>query len=165
MDNTTYDLDANVFIQAARRYYAFDLAPKFWDSLLKHAENERICSIDKVKGELKRGKDDLAIWATGDFSFAFVSTDQLDVIKTYSSIMTWVENQSQFTDAAKADFAKGADGWLVAHAKVRGCVVVTEEVYDPAIKRKVRIPNVCREFKVRSINTFDMLRELGIQFV
>ena len=25
-----YVLDANVFIEAARRYYAFDLVPRFW---------------------------------------------------------------------------------------------------------------------------------------
>jgi hypothetical protein len=29
MDGATYVLDANVFIEAARRYYAFDLAPPF----------------------------------------------------------------------------------------------------------------------------------------
>jgi hypothetical protein len=29
MDGTKYVLDANVFIEAARRYYAFDIAPPF----------------------------------------------------------------------------------------------------------------------------------------
>jgi hypothetical protein len=27
-------LDANVFIQAARGYYAFEIAPKFWEELM-----------------------------------------------------------------------------------------------------------------------------------
>lgn len=43
-----YVLDANVFIEAARRYYAFDLAPRFWESLEHHAANGRVRSIDRV---------------------------------------------------------------------------------------------------------------------
>jgi len=35
MDRSVYVLDANVFIEAARRYYAFDIAPKFWDTLIQ----------------------------------------------------------------------------------------------------------------------------------
>jgi hypothetical protein len=31
MKRSVYVLDANVFIEAARRYYAFDLATRFWD--------------------------------------------------------------------------------------------------------------------------------------
>ena len=51
MDGATYVLDANVFIEAARRYYAFDLAPVFWESILQHAAHGRIYSIDRVKKE------------------------------------------------------------------------------------------------------------------
>ena len=29
-DERRHLLDANVFIEAAKRYYAFDLAPSFW---------------------------------------------------------------------------------------------------------------------------------------
>jgi hypothetical protein len=42
-------LDAAVFIEAHRRYYAFDLAPKFWGSLVQHAEHGQVESIDHVK--------------------------------------------------------------------------------------------------------------------
>jgi hypothetical protein len=28
-------------------------------------------------------------------------------------VISWVQAQVQFSDAAKADFAAGADGWLV----------------------------------------------------
>ena len=49
MGGATYVLDANVFIEAARRYYAFDLAPKFWESLVLHAADGRIQSIDRIK--------------------------------------------------------------------------------------------------------------------
>lgn len=163
-DGPTYVLDANVFIQAARRYYAFDLAPRFWDSLVQHAADGRIRSIDRVLWELDRGKDELAAWVKSNLNNAFASTDEADIVQVFSEIMAWVQAQSQFFDAAKADFASGADGWLVAYAKVKGRTVVTQEVLNPDIKRKVPIPNVCQAFGVPSIDTFEMLRRLGVRF-
>jgi hypothetical protein len=157
-------LDANVFIQAARRYYAFDLAPRFWDSLVQHAANGQLRSIDRVKQELERGKDDLAEWVESNFNNAFASTDEDDAIEAFGQIMAWVQAQGQFFDAAKADFASGADGWLVAYAKIKGCIVVTQEVLNPDIKRKVPIPNVCQQFNVPFVDTFEMLRRLGVRF-
>lgn len=164
MDGATYVLDANVFIEAARRYYAFDLAPPFWESLVHHAADGRIQSIDRIKVELERGNDELMAWARGDFSDAFASTDEEGVISFYTQVMGWVYAQDQFSDAAKADFAAGADGWLVAYAMSKGHIIVTHEVLDPSIKRKVPIPNVCEAFGVSYVDTFAMLRELGVRF-
>jgi predicted nucleic acid-binding protein len=164
MDGAAYVLDANVFIEAARRYYAFDLAPPFWESLIYHAASGQIRSIDRVKDELERGNDELAEWATSQFSDAFASTDEEDVTSCYTRVMGWVYAQDQFSDAAKADFADGADGWLVAYAISHGIIIVTHEVLDPGIKRKVPIPNVCDAFGVAYVDTFTMLRELGVRF-
>jgi hypothetical protein len=163
--DSVYLLDANVFIEAARRYYAFDLAPKFWESLGHHATNGRIRSIIHVKKELERGKDELARWVKRHFSHAFATTDETDVIQSYGEIMTWVQAQGQFLGAAKSDFANGADGWLVAYARVKGCVVVTHEAPAADARRKVPIPNVCRAFDVHFVDTFEMLRTLGVRFV
>ncbi len=164
MDGATYTLDTNVFIEAARRYYAFDLAPPFWESLVLHAANGRVHSIDRVKEELERGKDELATWAKDHFSDAFTSTDEGDIIVSYSEVMGWVQAQDQFSDAAKADFADGADGWLVAYAMSKSRILVTHEVLDPGIRRKVPIPNVCDAFGLSYVDTFAMLRELGVRF-
>lgn len=164
MGGATYVLDANVFIEAVRRYYAFDLAPVFWESLVHHAANGRIQSIDRIEKELERGKDELAEWATSQFSDAFASTDEQDIIDSYTEVLNWVIAQDQFLEAAKADFADSADGWLLAYARSKGYVVVTHEVANPNIKIKVPIPNVCHAFGVRYIDTFAMLRELGVRF-
>jgi len=164
MAEPTYVLDANVFIEAARRYYAFDLAPGFWESLIHNAAQGRIGSIDRVQQELKRGRDELAEWVDGAFTHAFALTDEEEVIESYRAVMTWVQRQSQFSDAAMAGFASGADGWVVAYAKTKGCVVVTHELPAPDAKRKVPIPNVCQAFNVPFVDTFEMLRSLGVRF-
>jgi predicted nucleic acid-binding protein len=164
MDGATYVLDTNVFIEAARRYYAFDIAPPFWESLVQHAANGRIYSIDRVKQELERGKDELTTWATSQFNDAFASTDEEDVIESYSEVISWVQAQDQFLDAAKANFAAVADGWLVAYAKAKGYIVVTHELPAIDARSKVPIPNVCEALGVSYVDTFAMLRELGVRF-
>jgi hypothetical protein len=157
----TYVLDANVFIEAAKRYYAFDIVPSFWQMLVAHAESEQLLSIDRVKDELLRA--DLAMWAKGTFHEFFASTSDQDVIAAYREVMSWSQDQTQFTEAAKAQFAGVADGWLISYALAKGCVVVTHEQFDPNIKRKVKIPNACRAFDIACVDTFQMMRALGIR--
>ena len=121
-------------------------------------------SIDCVQQELGRGKDELASWANGGFASAFMPTDAPDVVNGYRELMEWVQSQDQFSDAAKADFASDADGWLVAYARANGCLVVTQEVLNREVKRKVPIPNLCEAFDVGWVDTFAMLRNLRVRF-
>lgn len=157
-----YLLDANVAMQAARHYYAFDIAPLFWEALISQAANGRVRSIDRVKAEIDKGNDDLKDWANDSFDEWFESTDIDEVVEAYAEIMQWASEQTQFTEAAKAEFAGVADGWLVAYARARGCVVVTLEKLDRTVRRKIPIPNVCEAFAVECVDTFGMLRALGV---
>jgi hypothetical protein len=161
MADTRYLLDANIFITAARQYYAFDLAPKFWKCLEENAKAGRVQSIDRVKGELLKGNDDLADWAKGAFADAFATTDDPAVITVYSQIMAWAQAQAQFMEAAKAEFARCADGWLVAYAKAHALIVVTHETFSAEARKRVLIPNICKAFGVEYLDTWAMLRGLG----
>ncbi len=163
MSGTKYLLDANVFIEAARRYYAFDLVPAFWNTLINLAENGQVESIDRVRDEILRGGDQLAAWVKNNFSDAFLSTADESVIEVYRNIIVWVQNENQYLDLAKREFAEGADGWLVAYAKQNGHTIVTHEVLDPQSRKKVPIPNVCQAVGINCVNTFEMLRELKIR--
>ena len=64
---------------------------------------------------------------------------------------------------AKRAFADGPDGWLVLYSKVKGYCLVIQDVVAPYAKKKVKIPDVCQAFDVRCVDTFRMLRELGVQ--
>ena len=78
--------------------------------------------------------------------------------------MNWVQNNSQFLPAAKSKFAGVADGWLIAYAQAHNAVVVTHEKFDVRAKSRVFIPNVCQQFRVPYLNTYEMLRQLGVHF-
>ena len=45
-----------------------------------------------------------------------------------------------------------ADSGLL-HAHANNYIIVTEEVYDKNIKRRIKIPNVCRKHDIKCINT------------
>lgn len=56
-------LDSNVLMTARRTYYAFDLCPGFWQSILDGHKAGRIFSTERVKKELLKGNDELTDWA------------------------------------------------------------------------------------------------------
>lgn len=164
---TQFLLDSNIFIHSKNDYYAFDICPGFWDTLIRNSREDRVISIDRVLAELKEGKDELSVWAGSTNDSFFQSTADPQVLIAYSELMNWSASNSQFTDAAKVEFAEAdnADAWLVAYAKVKGCVVVTHEQFIPDVKRRVPIPNACKEFDIPYINTYDMLRSLNAKFI
>jgi len=156
-------LDSNVFIESAKRYYSFDIAPGYWDGLILHATRGPIRSIDKVKVEIDRGNDDLKTWVGSHFHGWFESTDQQDVTDAYGQVMRFALTQPQYTDNAKADFARVADGWVIAYALAKKFIVVSDEQFDPLIRKKIKIPNICRAFSIPYMNTFEMLHSLRVQ--
>lgn len=166
MRDPTYALDADAFMQAARLYYAFDIAPGFWQALIQHAQTGTVRSIDRVKIEINRGNDDLKNWAKNHFHSWFASTDESDVIDAYRRVTQWAYDQTQFTDVAKAEFAStdNADAWLVAYALVKGCVIVTQEKFARDARNRIPLPNVCKAFGIQHVDTFEMLRTLGVRF-
>lgn len=69
-----------------------------------------------------------------------------------------------FSIAEKAHFAQNnvADPFLVAKAMKYGYTVVTYEISANG-GRKIKIPDVCKEFGVKCININDALRELCLR--
>lgn len=160
-------LDSDVFIAAKNSYYAFDICPGFWTGLLHHHHQGKIYSISRVRGELLTGRktEDLVQWVSNQIPDEFfLEVDEDQVTSAYTEIMLWSQRHTRYFDRAKAKFATGADGWLVAYAKVHGAVVITNEQPAPESKTEIKLPDVCAQFEVRYKDTFVMLRELAVRF-
>jgi NitT/TauT family transport system permease protein len=127
-----YVLDTNVFIQAKNDYYAFDICPGFWTALKRHGRVGNVLSIDRVHDELEKGHDGLSTWVKGVEPGFFKQTGDQRVIAEYGALVAWVQKQPQFTAPAKNEFMQtdNADPWVVAYAKVNGCVVVRLRVMN-----------------------------------
>lgn len=143
---SVYVLDSDVFIDAKNLYYSFDLCPGFWESILHHYSLGDLVSIDRVRSELLQGHktEDLVVWVKNEVPDGFFKSVDEDAIATrYQQIMLWAQRSTQYFDAAKAKFASGADGWLVAYASVKGATVVTNEQPAPSAKTNIKLPDVC----------------------
>lgn len=165
-----YCLDANVFVQAHRLYYAFDIAPSFWEALTQWGREQNICSPQAVYDELVGNNDPLARWCKNDGLVLFVKPGQ----QTYSCFQAIADKTvARYQPHLTQHFLEGADPWVIAHAAAHSLTVVTmeslrQENPDPNTGKiggkKIQIPNVCQLMGVSVINTFDLLRELGFSF-
>lgn len=62
-------------------------------------------------------------------------------------------------------FLSGADPWIVAKAKAMGATVVSHESRITQQGKKVKVPNVCQQYGVECISTFELLKILQAKFV
>lgn len=159
---TTYLLDSNVFIQAKNDHYGFDFVPGFWEWLIKENQAGSVASIEKVRDELRAGKDDLSEWAKQRDDGFFLKPDSA-VVEALSQVSNWSATQV-YEPAAVATFLKAADYWLVAHALAYNWVVVTHETPDNTLM-KIKIPNACVGLGLCCINPYQMLRQEKARFV
>lgn len=156
-------LDTNVFIEAHRRYYPLDLCPGFWECIRHFCEIGRVMSIDRVRDEIVEG-DPLSSWVKSAPASLFAPSTDQGIAARFSEMMTWVQDNPQYLDAAKAEFASVADGWLAAFSSVNDGVLVTRESLRPRQRNRVPLPNVCNQFGVAYCDTFSMLRQLNVRF-
>lgn len=158
-------LDSNTLIEAKNRYYGMTICPGYWPWILQQHQALEIASIVPVKDELAKGNDELTLWVKGNAGLFEDSSDQ-QTQAAFGNIVSRIAEQVPVMKAgALEEFLEGADAWLIAKAMTTGAVVVTHEVYNPDIKRKYTIPNVCALFGVPYMNTFELLSKLDARFV
>lgn len=162
----TYLLDANTLIEAKNRYYRMRTCPAYWNWIKKSRGAGIVSSIDLVGQELRRGHDELAEWAR-DHAELFMPVSDDDTQRAFGDVAAHVAaNSAGMKPGALEEFLSGADPWLIAKAlALRDAVVVTHEQYNPQMRRKFSIPNVCEHFGVRCIDTFELLSRTDARFV
>ena len=161
-----YLLDANVFIEAKNFYYRFETFPAFWEWLDMEQERGNLDSIRPIFEEPVKGSDELSQWAKDRKDTGwFLPVDDEQTQQHFVEIASWVVAEP-FKAVAKEEFLAGGDPWLVAKARTLSATVVTHKIlFDPKIKRKVKIPNVCEALGVKPyLDTFDLLKKLGAKF-
>ncbi|MDT8898264.1 DUF4411 family protein [Thermanaerothrix sp. 4228-RoL] len=166
-----YCLDTNAFIEPSKGWYAFDIAPSFWNALIQWSQKKLLCSIQPVFNEIVNHKeeDDLVRWAKQYHDELFLLPDE----KTWSELRN-IANlvMGVYEDHLAEGFLGCADPIVIAYAKAHQLIVVTEErIRKEELNsngkvggKKIKIPNVCERIGVSWVNTVDMLRDLKFQF-
>jgi hypothetical protein len=156
-------LDANTLMEASRTYYAFDLAPNFWEWLRSSGVDGQVASVDRVRQEIAAGHGDLVDWSN-DLRGSFWLPETDESIASATDIVKWAnEPERPYIRAAIDEFMDSADLQLIAHARVVSGVVVTREQSHPEARKRVMIPDVCAAFDVTCIDPFETYRQLGLR--
>lgn len=156
-----YLLDANVLIDANRDYYPMDRVPEFWDWLLHHADKGAVKLPQEILGEPKSGSDQLAKWLKrGKDGTTLLLKEEVDV-----KLVRRVIEEGYAPNLTDEEIVKiGNDPFLIAYALADPANrrVVTTEASKPSTQRaNRRVPDVCDQLGVKSINTFRFIRELN----
>ena len=158
-----YWLDSNIFIEGKKGPYGFDIAPRFWDLMDEMVAEGRISCPTRVYDELLNGQDDLAAWAQERRESGLFVEPEASVQAAFGQVAEYVQASYPNTNATQR-FLDRADPWVISHAVVEGSAVVTMEIAVQPNVQKVKIPNVCSHFNVPCVNTYQMLRELGVRW-
>ena len=156
-------LDANTYIQAKNQYYGMDICPAYWDWLDRQFQLGTVASVDMIGRELKEGNDELAEWAKARPDH-FIENNDEETQVIFSKIVRVVVT-GDYNPGNRDNFLAKADPWIIAKAKAINATVVTHEALVSPNTKKVKVPNICKQFNVPCIDTFQFLRALNARFV
>jgi hypothetical protein len=162
-----YWLDADVLIQAKNTLYSFQIARPFWTFLEEQANVGTICSSVRIYAEILRHEDkedELTKWAKQHRNSGLFAPTDKAVQEAFSRIANRVAQRYPEKPAKVAEFLKGGDGWIIAHALCDGGTVVSNENRVVAASLTPKIPNMCHEFGVGCIGLPALLTKLRFRF-
>jgi hypothetical protein len=160
-------MDTSSFLTPAHWYYSFESVPGFWDALIREHKKGLVFTLDAVRKEISP-QDNVNQWfERADFPNDFVLKADGKTMDMFKRIIVWTQQNKYFGDDHKRKFAAiPADGLLVAFAQTHLMTVVTEESLVTDVRtKKIKIPNVCKEFGVPYINVAEMLKRLNVHLI
>ena len=153
-------IDANVLIRADLDYYPLDRVPQFWEWLENMGRNGALKVPLEAYEEVTAG-DALVDWLRANRSTMLLE-ESVD-----PGLLSRVVEQGYAPDLTDSEIEEvGADPFIIAYAlaaRTNRCVV-TMEASKPSRQRANRhIPDVCANFNIRCINTFQLIRDLDFR--
>jgi len=147
-----------VLINAARDYYPFEIVPDFWSWLVHVSSNGNVKIPREIYDEIQNGNDELSKWVK-EHREVLVLDEEVD-----TNLLRHVLDKGYAPQLTEVELGQiGRDPFLVAYALAVGderCVVTAEVSKPSKTRANRRIPDVCEAVHVRSINSFQFIREL-----
>jgi hypothetical protein len=149
-----YSVDSSAFMDWQARFYPVDVFKSILDRVETLIAAKRFMAPALVREELGAvGTGDLIAWADAHAAIYVPTRELLVEAQT-------IQNRFPGLRDPKAEFEE-ADAYVIALAKLRGGIVITQET--PAAekrnpKRTHFIPDVCREMGVPCFNLLGLMR-------
>ena len=137
-----------------RRVYPRQNFPAVWELVEDLVTQRRLISVADIFVELDAQDDEVASWAQSHQGIFLplsedIQTQARDILRSYPNLIDLKKRKSS------------ADPFLIAAAIIHEATVVTQEKPSggPPV---VKIPDVCRGYKVPCIQLLEMLKEEGL---
>jgi hypothetical protein len=150
-----YVFDSGPFIDL--KNYPGDVFTTLWDNFSQLIRNGHVISSTEVLKELQDYDDEMAEWAKINKQiFLKPSIEEQTLVKSI------LEKHPELIKQEAILLGKPqADPFVIAQARIHECVLVHNEKFKPNAHR---IPNVCKQFKVKEIPLFEFFRLEGWKF-
>ena len=156
-----YLIDANVLIDANRDYYPTDRVPEFWDWLVAMGRRGRVKVPLEIYEEIIAGNDALVDWLK-DNKNAMLLDESVS-----ADLVANVVDRGYANDLTDDELEiMGRDPFLIAYALAdlgRRCIVTTEASKPNRQRANRHIPDVCSDFDILCIDTFQLIRTLDFR--
>jgi hypothetical protein len=163
MSKNYYIIDTSSLIDL-NHYYPIDRFPSLWEKIENLVKTNRLLSHKEVFNEINNKDDMLADWAKKNRNmFKPITKKQIEIVKKILK---------DYPSIVKKDKKYSADPWIIALAielakskqttlfKVKRIVVTEEKLRG----EKVRIPFICKQLDVDSMDMIGMFREEAWKF-
>ncbi|MFH0829275.1 MAG: DUF4411 family protein [Candidatus Kerfeldbacteria bacterium] len=149
-------MDSSALIYAWGYAYPLEAFGGFWENLEGLGREGRLLVSEEVLEEVQRKDDGLHKWLKQRDSLVASHTGEVqlavkEILKSHRLLLNAGTGKS------------GGDPFVVAVARVHGCCVVSEEQVSDSPKR-IKIPNVCRDYRVKCIPLVRMILAEGWRF-
>ena len=148
-----YSIDTSALLDGWIRYYPPDIFPALWTNLDGLIFERRLVATEEVLFELEKKDDGLYKWAN-ERQEMFVPLDN----QIQLAVATILRDYERLVDTSKN--RSNCDPFVIALAQVVNCIVVTGEKASGTLKRP-RIPDVCVELGIETINLIQLIRKEG----
>ena len=156
-----YLLDANVPIDANRDYYPIDRVPQFWEWLVSLGQMGQVKIPREIYEEVTVGNDAVAKWLRENATAMLLE----EAVSPQMSARVIEEGYAPDLTDDEIETV-GKDPFLIAYALADPAerVVVSNEGSKPGrIRANRHVPDVCRDFDIRPINVYSLIRELDFR--
>ena len=152
-----YCIDTCALIDLWRRFYPPDIFKKLWKDIEALIKQGLLIAPKEVYNELKQVDDEMLEWAKKHKTmFIGLDEEQLkEVISISSKYQRLIDPNKTIPEA---------DPFLIALAKTRKWTVVTSEHPRTNPSARPKIPDVCKDYKIKCISLIDFFREQGWRY-
>lgn len=149
-DARVYCVDTSAIIEGRRRAYPPDLFVRLWQNIEALIVDGRFVAPEEVRIELAAKDDETFAWAKSRAGlFVPLDADQIREARIVANGFPGFVNNPRAKNRA--------DPFVIALAKARGYIVVTQE--RPGSPDDPKMPTVCDALRVPYIRFLDIIRQ------